>query len=219
MQISDGLEEFKKDAEHWKLTRDLERQAAGIVELLRQYSDSTPPKEAMKETKAFLAEVERWKGMSMQHQVRLAKSNPEAAIWRAFQQAVKAQTDLEAVRSIMTLIGFGSSPHPETHLRRAKRATAVLRFLKPYEWGAVDWRTIAILRFLDERSLDVEAALADAKTEDPRKLKRDLDHINEDWACEANQKYRAMRTSGLPRAADVEMALFGLSMIAWPLSL
>jgi len=219
MQISDGLEEFKKDAEHWELTRDLERQAEGIVKLLGQYADANPPKEALKQAKGFLAEVERWKGMSMQDQVRLAKSNPEAAVWRAFQKAMNAQTDLEAVRSIMSLIGFGSSPHPETRLRRAKRATGVLRFLKPNDWGAVDWRTIELLRLLDKHSFDVEAALAEAKTEDSRKLKRDLDHINEDWACEVNLKYRAMRTSELPRAADVEMALFGLSLLAWPLPL
>jgi hypothetical protein len=81
----------------------------------------------------------------------------------------------------------------------------------------VDWRTIELLRLLDKHSFEVEAALAEAKTEDPRQLKRDLDHINEDWACDINQKYKAMRNGELPRAADVEMALFGLSLLAWPL--
>jgi hypothetical protein len=219
MQVSDGLEEYKKNAEYWKFTVDLERRAEGILKLLQEYRECTPAKECLQEAKAFLAEVERWKGMSIRDQVGLAKSNPEAAIWRAFQRAINSQTDLEAIRSIMSLVGFGSSPHPETRLRRAKRATAVLRFLMPNDWGAVDWRTIEFLRLLDKHSSDVEAALAEAKEENSRKLKRDLDHINEDWACDITQKYRAMRTSDLPRAADVEMALFGLSMIAWPLSL
>jgi len=218
MRISDGLEEYRKDAEHWKLTRNLERQGEEISGLLGQYSKSVPPDGVLREAKAFLGEVERWKGMSMQDQVKLAKSNPEAAIWKAFQRAMRARTDLEEVHSIMSLVGFGSSPHPETRLRRAKRATAVLRFLKPDGWGSVDWRTIELLRLLDKHSFDVEAALAEARTEEPRRLKRDLDHINEDWACEINRKYRAMRSPELPRAADVEMALFGLSTIPWPLS-
>jgi len=219
MQIFQGLDEFKKNMEYWQFTIDLERRAKGVVELLRKCGDSVPPKEYLLEAKAFLIEVERWKGMSIQDQVGLAKRNSEDSIWRALRQAMSSDTDLQAIRSIMSLIGFGSSPHPETRLRRAKRATAVLRFLKPNDWGAVDWRTIAILRFLDKHSFDVEAALAEAKTENSRKLKRDLDHINEDWACEITQKYRAIRNSELPRAADVEMAIFGLSIIAWPLSL
>lgn len=41
--------------------------------------------------------------------------------------------------------------------------------------------------------------------------------INEEWACAINQKYRDMRaTSSFPRTVDVEMAIFGLSMMAWP---
>ncbi|MDH7500026.1 MAG: hypothetical protein QHH30_06525 [candidate division NC10 bacterium] len=217
-RICEGLEEFKKNREYWNFTEELERRGEGVVQLLQKHGDSPPSREVMREAKAFLSEVERWKGMSMQDQVKLAKSNPEAAIWRAFQRAMYARTDLEEVRSIMSLVGFGSSPHPETRLRRAKRATAVLRFLKPKDWGAVDWRTIELLRLLDKHSFDVEAALDEAKSENPRKLKRDLDHINEDWACEINRRYRAMRSPELPRAADVEMALFGFSLLAWPLS-
>lgn len=217
MKIFDGLDEYKKNAEYWKFTIDLERRGEGIVKILQKYGESTPGKECLQEAKAFLVEVENWKGMSMRNQVGLAKRNSEPFIWRAFQQAMNSETDLGAIRSLMSLIGFGSSPHPETGLRRAKRTTAVLRFLKPYDWGAVDWRTIAILRFLEKHSFDVGRGLAEATMDNPKDLQKDLDHINEDWACEINQKYKEMRTLELPRAADVEMALFGLSMVAWPL--
>lgn len=43
------------------------------------------------------------------------------------------------------------------------------------------------------------------------------DVIDENAACAYNQMYRARRTTpSFPRTADVEMALFGLSMMVWP---
>jgi hypothetical protein len=42
--------------------------------------------------------------------------------------------------------------------------------------------------------------------------------IDENGACAYNQMYRAMRsTPNFPRTVDVEMALFGLSMMGWPM--
>jgi hypothetical protein len=44
--------------------------------------------------------------------------------------------------------------------------------------------------------------------------------MNEEVACKMNEDYRAITQKYpemLPRAADVDMALFGLSLLAWPL--
>lgn len=116
----------------------------------------------------------------------------------------------------MSLTGFGASQDEETGQRRAKVATAVLRFLKPDEWGVVDWRTIAILGLLENAKGNVDQALALAKKEKPAELRRVLDIVDERGACEVNQKYRAMRDSAqLSRTVDVEMAIFGFSLMAW----
>jgi hypothetical protein len=66
-------------------------------------------------------------------------------------------------------------------------------------------------------SLDYHLALAKKiQDADLAQLKDALDVVNEDWACEVNQEYRAMRTAPLSRVADVDMAIFGLSMMAGP---
>lgn len=216
MQLSDGLTEYKKDSSYWEFTLELEKQAKEVLLLFQKHYNSDPTREILKNVKDFLLKVEYWKAMCIQEQIGLANRNSEKAIWEAFHQALNAQTDLGAIRSIMSLSGFGSSKDPETGLRRAKRATAVLRFLNPCHWGVVDWRTIAILKFLEDHNFNIDKALAEAKKEKHSELRKTLDLINEDWACEINQKYRKMRTLQFPRAADIDMALFGLSLIAWP---
>lgn len=216
MDSTDGLKEYRKNPDYWKFTVGLEEFAKEILTMLSRYG-SEPPKGSLSRTKQFLLEIERWKAMCIQDQMGMASRNSEPSIWNALQSAVKARTDTEAFLSVMSLIGFGAYPDIETGLRRAKRATAVLRFLKPYDWGVVDWRTVAMLGLLKKCDWDVDRVLVQAKRENPRDLRRDLDIINEDWACQINQEYRAMRTERLPRAADVDMALFGISLIAWPI--
>ena len=44
-----------------------------------------------------------------------------------------------------------------------------------------------------------------------------FDEVNDDAVCDEMLAYRQMRTAvPLSRAADIEMALFGISMKAWP---
>jgi hypothetical protein len=117
----------------------------------------------------------------------------------------------------MELKGFGSSRDEYSGQRRAKVATAALRFLKPDTWGVVDWRTAAMLGLLVESQGDVDKALELAKKQNPQVLRNTYDLIDEHGACAYNQMYRDRKvTPHLPRAADVEMAIFGLSIRAWP---
>lgn len=216
MNLLDGLKEYQKDADFWKFTLDLENFAKEIFSTLSHY-ENNPSKEALSTCKKFLLEVERWKAMCIQDQIGMASRNSELAVWTALRGTIIAKNDIDALKSVMSLIGFGASFDPETGLRRAKKATAVLRFLNPYNWGVVDWRNAVILGLLKKCEWDVDNALIQAKRKNPRDLRQHLDIINEDWACQINQDYRAIRNKELPRAADVDMALFGLSLKAWPL--
>lgn len=220
MKICDGLNEYKKNLKYWEFTLNLEEKAEKILELLQKYQNLIPPKESMQEVRALLIDIEQWKAMCIQDQIGNAAKNSGESIWNSFQQAVKAmnsKNDLQAIQSIMSLIGFGSSRDPETGKKRAKRATAVLRFLNPHDWGVVDWRTIAVLSLLEKYKFNVDSAFSEARNKNPGELRKDLDLINENEACEIILKYRRMITPELPRAADVDMALFGLSMKVWPM--
>ena len=144
--------------------------------------------------------------------------NSSQAIWNAFWEAVNARSDLRAVLSVMQLQGFGASVDQNTGQRRAKVATAVLRFLLPEEWGVVDWRTTSMLAELEKCNWDIDQAIMGARSRKPKNLRSKHEIMNEAMVCEVNRKYRAKRTAPpLARAADVDMAIFGLSVVAWPL--
>ena len=82
----------------------------------------------------------------------------------------------------------------------------------------VDWRNAAMRMALDNNHGNVDQALAWAEKQNPNELRRLLDLMDETVACELNDWYRAKRTvEPLSRAADLDMALFGLSLIAWPM--
>jgi hypothetical protein len=58
-----------------------------------------------------------------------------------------------------------------------------------------------------------------AKRDNAAVLRSLLDIVDENAACEVMQKCRMMRSAArLARAADIDMALFGLSLMALPMS-
>lgn len=216
MNLLDGLNHYKEDSsEWWEFTLTIEQSAVEVVRLISSggYRRNSRTGDA---PRALLIEIEKWKAMCLKEQTGNAEQNSQEDVWNAFHGALNALNDLEAILSIMQLKGFGSSYDEETHQRRAKRATAVLRFLKPHEWGVVDWRTIAMLGCLKNAGFDVDQAMILARKEKPNKLREALELVNEQGACAVNDEYRAMRKDSLLRAADIDMALFGLSMKAWP---
>jgi hypothetical protein len=132
-----------------------------------------------------------------------------------------AGEDAKALLAIMRLKGFGSSVDEDSRKLRAKRASAVLRMFNPKDWGVVDWRTAAMTWALNEKKWDVPQARSLMKADSPtrKKAKDEWDEIDERVAADVlNARYRAMRTDSLPDAADVEMAVFGLSFEVWPVS-
>lgn len=215
--LLDGLNCYKTSSHSdWQRTLKVEQRAANVVRLIAQNGDQ-PTASALREVYELLLDIEEWKAMCLQQRMGNAGQNKESVVWNAFRGALNAQNDRDTILSVMQLKGFGSTRDDETGQRRAKVATSVLRFLMPDSWGVVDWRTAAILAFLESSHGDVDQALGLAKKETADDLRFAYDVINENAACEYNQMYRDKRaTPSFPRTADVEMALFGLSMMAWP---
>jgi hypothetical protein len=185
--------------------------------LLATYGHEPPPG-ALDAAKELLVAIERWKAMCLKSRVGYADANPQRIIWEVFQDARTATSDYRALRSIMDLVGFGSTEDPGTGQRRAKTATSVLRFLKPQDWGVVDWRTAAMLAQLDRTDGGIDLAVSRASKIAAQALRKRFDIIDPGFAIQTVQTYRKMRSAPLlPRAADIDMALFGLSLRAWPM--
>jgi hypothetical protein len=215
--LLDGLNYYKTcTPSDWQRTLKVEQRAANIVKLIAQHG-AQPTALALREVYELLLDIEQWKAMCLQQRMGNAGQNSELAVWNAFRGALTAQNDRDAILSVMQLKGFGSSRDDETGQRRAKVATSAMRFLRPDTWGVVDWRTAAMLSFLDQSKDDVDQALLLAKKWKANDLRDAYDVIDENAACAYNQMYRDRRAAlNFPRTVDVEMALFGLSMMAWP---
>jgi hypothetical protein len=218
MNLIDGLNHFKKSEgpAWWQYTEDLEYRARQLLQLLSRYGPS-PAQAALTFAYDLLVDIEKWKAMCMKERMVNAQQNPPHSIWAAYHGAVAARSDQDAILAVMSLKGFGASVDEVTGQRRAKVASAVLRFLMPETWGVVDWRTIAIRGILNKHHGDVDLAIADARRHRAADLREVYDQVDEHAACGEVSAYRSMRTDPpLSRAADIDMALFGLSEIVWP---
>jgi hypothetical protein len=203
---------YRRSDDH--LTTYLETEAQAIRRLIQ--NTIQPSARDLECVQQFLIKVELWKADCMQERTGNAVKNDPRKIWDSLQGAITASDDRSALLSIMNLIGFGSAKDENTGQRKAKRATAVLRFLDPGEWGTVDWRTIAMLCFYRKTPFDMEMALEEAKKYDIREMASTFDSVDEKIALEIVQEYRSMRDQKLPRTVDVELALYGASFLAWP---
>jgi len=206
------LADYRKSYDPFTATLEAEAQA------IRQVIQSTakPSQSDLQRTRQFLIDVETWKANCMEERTGNAVKNHAEQIWESLRGAITASSDLGALLSIMNLVGFGSSRDENTGQRRAKRATAVLRFLDPDQWGTVDWRTIAMLSFYKKNHFDMELAIQEAKKYDIRTIASDFDTVDEKIALEIVQEYRRMRDQKSSRTVDVELAFYAASFLAWP---
>ena len=218
MELLDGLNCYKSDREFWNFTSRLENDARQVMEMIQTFGTS-PSDDALRKAHDLLVEIELWKAGCIEDLTgHYAVRNSKPAVWNSLRDAavaMRAHRDVEALLAVMRLEGFGKYPD-EDNQRRAKRASAVLRIINPHEWGVVDWRTAAMCGLLDKSGWDLGRAVAEAENEDNNKLRWTFDVINEEGARAYNQMYRDKRSGSLPRTADVEMAIFGLSCMAWP---
>jgi hypothetical protein len=212
-ELKNGLVYFKQLGD-WCLTQKLEQEAITLLALLRTHS-SSPTEDMKRRAKLFLIDVERWKQMCMEEKAIHAVKNSPDAVWMAFLAAERASLPQEQLLAIMNLKGFGASKDNNTGKRRAKQATAVLRFFFPQDWGVVDWRTIAFLCAINLNS-DFQSAIDFAKKQNENTLRSLYNCLDEQTACAINQKYQQLKSADFPRTADVEMAIFGWSSEIWP---
>jgi len=220
MTLLDGLTLFREDAgPGWeKTTLSLEQRGQSLVRLVQQFGDS-PDAAAKQFARDLLVDIEKWKAMCMRERMVNAIQNAPELVWAAFYGAIIANSDLGKIRAIMCLKGFGASVDEESGMRRAKVASSVLRFVYPDDWGVVDWRTLGIRSALRRCDGDIDRVIRDAFDDDTNGMRKLFDLIDERTVCEEMEVYRQMRTAApLSRAADIDMALFGLSTKVWPFS-
>jgi hypothetical protein len=217
MELKDGLTFYEKeDLKFWKFTLDLEKKAEEMLKLLLEVNYQ-PDDQALIDARELLIEIERWKAGCIDELTGHARKNSKQDVWDSFRKGMTASSPAAAISSITTrLNGFGVSLN-EINQHPAKRASAVMRIFRPNDWGVVDWRTIAMVNALNNVEWDIDAAIVEAK--DPSKDYKGLYkkvNINEQAACFYNEIYGAKKTEFLKRTADVEMAIFGLTLKVWP---
>jgi hypothetical protein len=206
------------DVSFWSFTQELERFAAKMKDVIARGDRG---REATKFADLLLQAIELWKAGCIEEQTGWAVENQPEEIWNAFREAIacmEAGDDTKALLAIMQLKGFGKTKDEDSRQQRAKRASAVLRMFRPRDWGVVDWRTAAMIWALNQKNWDVRQAISLVKADYPnrQKAKDEWDEIDERIAAEVlNARYRANRSDSLPDAADVEMAVFGLSFEVW----
>jgi hypothetical protein len=212
--LTDGLNRYKNEG-FFSRASMLEKKAQEILlQLIAQQQN--PTDDALNEAWLFLIDVEDWKAGSNPRIDRNASKNLKKVVWDVLCDAVDGNNindDDKTLSAIMRLKGFGQGNGS------TKIATAVLRFLWPEEWGVVDWRIFEMINLLKKHSWDIDKSLDQAKNfeaieEDKKQI------IPKALAIELNKLYRDKSKESkndLPRAADVDMAIFGLSLLAWPL--
>lgn len=217
MELRDYLDSFLKSLNRNNIdfTNFLEKEGQELRRLIKNYSGN-PSNLELQRVSDFLVNIEKWKADCREEQTGNAIRNAPGAIWSAIKQAINTSDDKIALLSVMGLTGFGVLKDRETGQRRAKRATAVMRFLDPDNWGVVDWRVIAILGFYRKNYPNIDLALQEAQKYKMSTIAQDYDLINESMAIEIEMQYRRWRTPKLPRAVDVEFALYGASFVVWP---
>jgi hypothetical protein len=178
-----------------------------------QGSELVPPEAALD----FINRVEAWKAMGIAERVKGRGRNTAAQALTAIQGAITQHDPGAQIEALLTLVGFGWSQHRDYGTHPAKVATAALRFLRPVDWGVVDWRSGAVASTLKDGVSIAEAAHL------LRRKGREywvdaLSHIDSQWAVALNAKYRSIgQRFGVPRNADVDQFLFAITLELWPL--
>ena len=203
MELSD-YRQFAGDETKREETRQIELLAVALLKRFSEYH-SNPDNDSLNLVLDLLKKVELWKQMGDTSKAIYAEQNLPKVIWNCLMDLPDAKTDEEAFSQVMRLKGFGQSNGG------AKQASAILRFIDPCRWGTVDWRNAAMIEFHEKNGNDADIAVEKAKGEDRRKYKEKHDYIDKNNASHYQEKYRVYRCERLPKAADVDLAFWGMS--------
>src|SRR5260370_243073 len=119
MKLEDGLVIYESfDSNFWKFTSELEKKAEEMLTLLAD-NNYKPTDSDKARVHKLLDDIESWKaGCDKEKKGNRAILNSPLDVWNALRDAMKADKDLAAIQSIMTLNGFGQTT------RTSKRASA-----------------------------------------------------------------------------------------------
>ena len=202
----------QQDIKSWEESRELEAIGAILVCSMRRwnYVDAEVALD-------FVNRIEKWKAMNIPSRIRGAGVTTAQQAKDALQNTLSGKNDKSQIESLNVLRGFGTSIPAGQRTSRAKVASAAMRFLFPCTWGVVDWRSATIVHCLNG-GVNVEHAIASARRRDKTEWVKDFDFIDAQWAVELNNKYAEIgQQLAIPRNAEVDQFLFGISLSVWPL--
>lgn len=177
-------------------TRNLEIAGKYIAQIL-QGSNVEP--EDITYVKKFIVDVEHWKSMG---RAQYSVFNEKNFVFNTLKRAYNAETYTKALSELMLLKGF-----------KEKTASAILRFLKPVEFGVVDWRNNAVVHLMEKYNNDINLVIANGcKIRDAKTL---FDLVDVNRAFQLQKYYQKLRNEEVKRAADIDMALFAISLEIW----
>jgi hypothetical protein len=213
MDVKDYLLIYKENGpKAWDEGVALETLGTSIVEEMNRHGSIDEQRSL-----EFINRTEKWKSMGIQERIIGAGRNTSEDARKALEGAISQSTDKLQIESLHALIGFGTSPHPEYRTRPAKVASVAMRFLFPYKWGVVDWRSGAIVNCLSE-SRDIEEAKVKALEKERSHWVDSFSHIDSDWAISLNQQYRKIGNRfDIEKNSVVDQFLFAISLQLWPL--
>lgn len=167
----------------------------------------------------FVNRVEEWKAMGISDRIfGVGKTTDEQAV-TAITNSIKAKSKKEQITAFHSLIGFGVSIDKTHKTRKAKVASAAVRFLFPREWGVVDWRSGAISQCMIDNNFDINKVMASASQTERFDWNLLYEHIDADRAIDINDRYTQIGNHfTIQNNADVDIFLFGISLNIWPIS-
>lgn len=158
--------------------------------------------------RSFLVDVGYWKmPRNRQDHAANVEKNTDANVLEVFSGLEEAVDDRERISLCTQLVGFGRGTS------QTRMASTILRFLWPQEYGVIDWRNWAVLSncghvFLSQPLLPPLAATTAA-------LKGALYSVDT-YLAYLGVVRGLMLVLDLPRAADVDLAIYSYSAEIWP---
>jgi len=158
----------------------------------------------------FLLEVQKWKMLYVDDQYDVFAVSRASDIAAAIYDFFHAPTPADRLTHLLRITSKGSACYQDSWQKGLKRALAVARFLDPQHWAFVDWRILGVMGYRSMTALKQERIGSNA--DQIRQLFEPIQYFDLEIALEMLQEYRC---EDLPRAVDVECALYAISLDIW----
>jgi hypothetical protein len=215
MNLSEGYEKIKsQNIRSFRWKDGLEKDALEIRTLISEGNNTKP---VVQWIRSFLMKVECWK-----NEFRTYDFNPNVAsnkdddIWNCIRETLgylDSSDDKKALIELTKLSGF-----------QARTASAVLRFLSPKDWGTVDWRNASIFEIFEMENIttySINEAIKEKykknKVEFKKQFNKEFEQNGISTAIRINSTYKEIVKieNQFNYAADIDLAIYGLSFYLW----